>query len=150
MKLPAEYAKLWNKALDALARREHSVHELRRKLIHAATDAEVAAAVMTQLQSDGLVNDERFAEQLCRSKYRRGFGPVRVKYELNQHRLTPEIIEQAMVAYEGEWASRAVEVREKKFGASQPENYKDWAKQARFLQSRGFGSDEINCAVKRL
>ena len=45
-----------------------------------------------------------------------------------------------------DWSKLAKEVRIKKFGHGTPLDFKDQAKQKRFLQSRGFGFDEINQA----
>jgi len=46
------------------------------------------------------------------------------------------------------WLELAKDVKCKKFGDSKFLDYKEKAKQKRFLQSRGFGFDEINQAFQ--
>lgn len=145
---------LRNRAIYALARREHSYHELLQKLVKGSKkwpqgDEALSIKVMDVLLDEGLVSDERFSEQLCRSKFIRGFGPVRVRYELGQHNIESILIEQSMSEYETQWLDRLREVKLKKFGAAAAADYKTWAKQARFLQSRGFTSEQINVALDK-
>jgi regulatory protein len=45
-----------------------------------------------------------------------------------------------------DWAAEARTVREKRFGSDQPADYKDRARQSRFLQYRGFSSEQIRQA----
>jgi regulatory protein len=40
-----------------------------------------------------------------------------------------------------------VKVRHKRFGSELPEDFKERARQARFLQYRGFTTDQINHAL---
>ena len=68
-------------------RREHSQHELKTKLAgkgYSATDIEQEIAL---LQKAGLQSDERFADSWCRTKIAAGHGPIRIKYDLQQHRV---------------------------------------------------------------
>lgn len=45
---------------------------------------------------------------------------------------------------EDDWRSRIKRVRDKKFGDQPPESAQEKAKQWRFLQYRGFTSEQIN------
>ncbi|MEM7195912.1 MAG: hypothetical protein AAF402_13235, partial [Pseudomonadota bacterium] len=54
-----------------------------------------------------------------------------------------ETIDQVMLEFEDQWCSLAEEARVKKFGTELPVNYPDWARQARFLQQRGFESSHF-------
>lgn len=88
-------------------------------------------------------SDSRFTEQRCRWRYQTGKGPLKLRHELSQHQIAAPIIEQAMAAYDEKWEALAFEVRRKKFGEKAPTSFKEWARQARFLQQRGFGSAHI-------
>lgn len=136
------FADLRNRAYGYLARREHSACELRKKLqrfdLYEQTEILIRELIEQNAQSD-----QRFAEQIGRVRFSAGKGPTVLQHELNQHHVDPVIVEEVMSAYEGQWARLAEEVRRKKFGVEMPEDYKQWARQARFLQQRGFTPAEI-------
>ena len=60
-----------NKSIELLARREHSVLELRRKLQKRYPDATRIPEVLDELQTDGLLDNRRFAEAFVRSRLKR-------------------------------------------------------------------------------
>lgn len=136
------YLLLRDKAYQYLARREYSQHELRQKLgrIDQFHQLEQLLQELIQLNAQ---SDLRFAEQLGRARADAGKGPMLLEQELKQHRLDPAIIESVMELYQGEWAERAEFARIKKFGTAPPADYKEWARQARFLQQRGFSVNDI-------
>ncbi len=138
------------KAIALLARREHTRAELSRKLAPHGTQDEIDA-VITQLQSTGLQSDVRFAEAFLRAKVGR-LGPARLRQTLRQKGVDAETvdaqIEAAIVA--NELPDELHQVREiwvRKFGTA-PTDAKEWARQARFLQSRGFSSSVIRRLLK--
>jgi regulatory protein len=55
------------KAMDLLARREHSVKELLKKLSDRFEEPELIIKVVDQLAQDNLVSNSRFAEMYVRS-----------------------------------------------------------------------------------
>ncbi len=134
---------LRQRALDLLARREHSRLELARKLstyIEAGEDAsDEIAALLDDFQKRGWLSDERFAEQVVNTRKSR-FGSRKVAHELREKGVAESLVEQAMAGMDDLGNARAV--WQKNFG-SQPENREEWAKQARFMQSRGFGFEII-------
>ena len=136
------YLKLRGKAYRLLGRREHSAWELRRKLQHAEYP-ELVERLVAELTAEEVQSDARFTEQHCRQRYQNGRGPVKVRYDLAQHRIEETLVERVMSGYETKWPARAAEVRCRKFGEQAPTSYKDWAKQARFLQQRGFTTEHF-------
>ncbi|MEA3291123.1 MAG: regulatory protein RecX [Pseudomonadota bacterium] len=136
-------------AIRSLARREHSVHEIRGKLLRRGGDGATVEAVVAGLQEAGLLSNQRYAEQYCRSRANRGHGPVRVLHDLQQQRLDEALIEEAMAPYEEKWLKILEDVRQRRFGEAYPESYPQWAKQARFLQQRGFTSEQINRVLRK-
>ena len=151
------YLKLRGKAYRLLGRREHSAWELRRKLQHAkhaehperaehpeqAERAELVERLVAELTAEEVQSDFRFTEQHCRQRYQNGRGPVKVRYDLAQHRIEETLVERVMSGYETKWPALAAEVRCRKFGEQAPASYKDWARQARFLQQRGFTTEHF-------
>ena len=70
------------------------------------------------------------------------FGSARVANELREKGVADDLIANAVEEVKVNELDFAREVCRKKFKAS-PSSREDWAKQARFLQSRGFGFDVI-------
>ena len=66
---------LWNKSLDILSRREHSVTELKNKLKKFNPDSSDLLDVLEKLKSSNFLDDERFAASFIRSKAESGYGP---------------------------------------------------------------------------
>jgi regulatory protein len=94
-----------------------------------------------------MVNDERMAGAVLRSKARRGQGPARVRQAFQAAGLGTEDVEAAM-AESPDWLTLAREVRAKKFGAEIPTDWPTRAKQMRFLQYRGFSKEQISAAFE--
>lgn len=130
-----------------LARREHSVTQIRRKLGQRGHDAQTAAEVVEHLTESGFQSDARFAETLARSRANQGYGPLRIRAELKEARVPDAEIRAAFEALDCDFAELALRAREKKFGAV-PERGEAWQKQYRFLATRGFESDQIRAALK--
>ncbi len=135
-------------ALDLLARREHSRYELQNKLEKRGFPFDEIEETLNQLSHEGLQSDERFAEIYCRSRMNRGYGPIRINHELCHRGITDEIIKQTINPHDEQWFELADRVRCKRFGKPLPKDYKTRAKQAQFLQYRGFSLDHINQVLK--
>lgn len=139
---------LRKKAMDLLARREHAVAELQQKLQTFAKkkdlDGAITADVIDALQSEGLLSDERFTEMFVRYRANNGYGPMRIQTELRERGVSEKIQSTFLDFADTLWSKRAVKVRHKRFGSELPEDFKERARQARFLQYRGFTTDQIN------
>lgn len=70
------------------------------------------------------------------------FGSARVANELREKGVADELIASAVAEVKVTELDNAREVYRKKYKVN-PASREDWAKQARFLQSRGFGFDII-------
>ncbi|MBN8442000.1 MAG: recombination regulator RecX [Thauera sp.] len=137
---------LRERALRYLAQRDHSRAELARKL-GSYGSAEEIEAVLARMSDLGLQSDSRFAAAWVRSKAGR-FGAMRLRSELARRGLERELVDEAIAGecVESE-LDRARTVWHAKFGAA-PADAREWARQARFLQTRGFAVDVIRKLLK--
>ena len=133
-------------ALTLLARRDWLTGELSAKLQALGADGQAAAAVIAELLEDRLLDDARYAERYVASRAERGQGPLRIAADLAALGAPRELIE-AAVASGPDWRAVAGEIRRRKFGATPPDSRAEKARQARFLQYRGFSSDHIRAAT---
>jgi len=134
------------RALRLLSGREHSRAELTRKLANSA-DGETIEALLDRLEELDLLSDARFAQSYIRSRQGR-LGSLRLRLELKQKGIAEHLIEAAMQdSATSDDEARARAVWQKKFGTP-PTDARDWAKQARFLQGRGFAADIIHRILK--
>ncbi|HET7588264.1 MAG TPA: regulatory protein RecX [Gammaproteobacteria bacterium] len=130
-------------AVGLLARREHSRTELQRKLMQRGCEAAAIDDALDTLERERLLSDARFAEQFVRSRVERGAGPAKIRSDLRQRGVADSIADAALEDYAADWRQRIQEVRRKRFGEPLPDEYRERARQARFLQSRGFTADQI-------
>lgn len=133
--------------MDLLARREHSASELRRKLAQRGFEGDVVAEALESLAREGLQSDERMASALASSHASRGKGPARIRHDLGRRGVAEDLIEQALDEMAVDWLALAREVRRKRFGPESPAEFPERARQARFLQSRGFTADQVRAAI---
>ncbi|MFN3885232.1 MAG: recombination regulator RecX [Rhodocyclaceae bacterium] len=139
-------SELYARAVRLLARREHTRAELARKLAAHGT-AEEIAMVLNQLARAGLQSDARFAESYVRSQADR-LGTARLRQTLRSKGVDAALIE-AQVADLPDELERARAVWTRKFAAL-PADAKEWARQARFLQGRGFSAETIRKLLKEI
>jgi regulatory protein len=133
-------------ATALLARRDFPSSELREKLLARAFDEETAAAVIADLMRQGTLNDVRYAQNYVAYHAGRGQGPVRIAAQLRQRGLAADIVDAALSGGT-DWRALAVKVCRAKFGSQPPASWALKARQARFLQYRGFSSDHIRAAT---
>lgn len=135
-------------ALRLLARREHSRQELTLKLRQREAPDSIIDQVLDEYEQEGWLSDERFADVYGRQRRDLGYGPVRIRSELQQRgvRLWPECLS---CMTEVDWVALAVKARQKKFGLM--DIGKDWtekARQARFLGHRGYTGEQVEQALE--
>jgi regulatory protein len=128
-------------AMNLLARREHSVRELRNKLKRRFTDDAMIDEQIARLTGENLQSNLRFSESYARQRVGRGYGPVRVREELRERGASGLDVAAAMEELQVDWFAVASEVALKKFGALAPGDIKEKARRARFMQYRGFTAE---------
>ncbi|MBM3356869.1 MAG: recombination regulator RecX [Betaproteobacteria bacterium] len=134
------------RALKLLARREHSRAELARKLAPHAADPEELESLLDLLERCGWLSEARVVEQVVHSRRSR-FGLRRIERELAQKGVSLEAIAAALPELRAGELAAARTVWRKKFGR-QPRSMAERARQARFLQGRGFAPDVVYKVIK--
>ena len=122
------------RAVNLLARREHSQEELRTKLRKAEFEIDEINVVIQKLAKIDLQSDLRFAENYLHYRSQRGFGSQKIKFELNERGVDKQTINAVFEQEDIDWFFLAVLARNKRFGQKAPDDLKDRAKQQRFLQ----------------
>jgi regulatory protein len=137
---------LRSRAIKLLARREHTRAELQAKLAAHGTPEEVTS-VVNQLATSNLQSDTRFAESFIRAKASRS-GSLKLRHSMLSKGLAKTLVDSQLAAADmPDELTRARALWLRKF-ATPPASAKEWARQARFLQSRGFSTDIIRQLLK--
>ena len=135
------------RTLRLLARREHSREELVRKLASGGTDRGAIERVLDALGAQGLLSEGRFTEQFVASRRERGHGPRVIHDELRRRGIGDAAARKAVAQDDRFWSARASQARSKRFGDAVPADYREWGRQARFLERRGFTTEQIRSAL---
>ena len=133
-------------AVASLARRDYARGELHSKLRARGFEEGTLGPVLEDLVREGALDDGRFAHNYVAHHAARGQGPVRIAMLLGGLGLAAPVIEAAL-AQGPDWPALARKVRTARFGARPPSDWAETARQARFLQYRGFSSDHIRSAT---
>ena len=133
-------SKCYSSALKMLMRREHSKLELSQKLLAKGFDIVDVNSSISKLVQQNYQSDDRFSEGFILMRFNQGKGPVKIASELKMRGI--DTFDLSIF----DWFKLAKEIRQRKFGDASSLDYKEIAKQKRFLQSRGFNLDQINQA----
>lgn len=134
-------------AVRLLARREHSRAELFRKLGERGAPGELVEQVLDSLAARRLQSDERYAETLVSSRAGRGQGPVRIRRELAERGVAAATIDETLEGAGQDWFALARDTRRRRFGEDAPAEWNERVRQSRFLEYRGFSSEQIRFAL---
>jgi regulatory protein len=134
-------------ALALLAGREFGRAELARRLHRRGFPLQTVESVVHGLVTERLLSESRFTEQFIRQHAGRGHGPVRIRAELRERGVAESDIDEALEAAAEDWTAVAREARRKRFGAAAPADFRERARQGRFLQYRGFSAEQIRAAL---
>ena len=133
-------SKCYSAGLKMLMRREHSRLELFQKLQTKGFDVDVVNNSISKLVGQNYQSDDRFSEEFIQMRFNQGKGPVKIASELKMRGINTF----DLTVFD--WFQLAKEIRQRKFGDLTSLDFKETAKQKRFLQSRGFTLDQINQA----
>lgn len=146
------YQELYQYAIFMLSRRDYSTVELQRRIKRriretekdSPTEEACLPQVIERLLESQYLDDNRTIYSFFRSYLNKSYGPLRIRQELRLKGFPSEIIERVLEETDTDWYTLCQEVHEKKFGGGKPKDFKEKAKQIRYLQYRGFTSDTIN------
>ena len=127
------------RAVACLSRREYSRQELRRKLLPNVADAGELDLILDQLEHERWLSDERYAQALVHRKAARQ-GTARIVQELRRQGVPDENLNAVKAQLQGTEIERARQVWRKKFSGP-PQDAREYARQFRFLASRGFSPE---------
>jgi len=138
------FREIYKKSLDLLARREHSIWELRQKLRQCFPGFREVEPVLLQLEEQKFLCDERFSLNFVRSRMaNRSWGAYRLRAELKQRGVAGQWIDQALASEVDESVLREkAEALVRKFGF--PTDPAAKRKLAQKLYQRGFSQELIN------
>jgi regulatory protein len=133
-------------SVTLLARRDFCSIELAAKLAARGFTPDAVRAALAELIERRYLDDERYTRQFVIIHAERGQGPRRIRRDLAQLGLSTALIESQLES-QGEWAAVARRVLTRRFGARPPRSWPDKARRMRFLQYRGFATDDIRSAL---
>ena len=134
--------------MDLLARREHGITELSRKLIVKKFDPQLVEETIDGLVRENLLSDERFCESMINSRLNRGHGPIKVRFELRNKGVPDHMVERAMEQLLPDWQQSLVDLIKKKYAGQLSGTPAERVKQVRFLSSRGFPHEMIYSVIQ--
>lgn len=137
-----------DKALFLLARRDHSRRELSQKLSKKGFASNIIKTVLEELENENLLNEDRFIGSFIRSRSAKGYGPLKICAELVKRGIDLNRIRASDEWQETLWQEMAISARIKRFGDAIPCEREEQMQQMRFLQQRGFTTDQIRNALK--
>ena len=99
-------SELWNKSLDILSRREHSVIELKTKLKRFDPSIQDLNEVIERLLDSKFLDDRRFAASFIKSKSESGYGPNYISQYLRKKGISSEQYD--MYSLEIDWEEKCL------------------------------------------
>ena len=137
-------ARCYQTAINLLTRREHSRFELINKLRYKPFSEGVNLSILCdRLEAANYLSDTRFVELFIHSRIIRGQGEIKIRSVLHQRGIDTSMIDLALLEADIDWLILAKQQRKKRFGITMPQEFKERARQSRFLASRGFSGEII-------
>lgn len=143
------YKKALNKCADLLSRREHSVKELRLKLLRTVDENSADKAIKRYLEA-GYLDDEHFCESLVEYLYNvKKYSTNHVKQECYKRGVDSDIINRVLENFNVDNTNTIIDLIEKKYLSKlEQENGKE--KVIAALQRKGFSYSDIKSAFYRM
>lgn len=143
------YRKAVNKAADLLSRRDHSVKELKTKLLRTVDEINADKAISKMLEL-GYLDDEKYAKNLV--KYlteTKHFSLMNVRQECFKRGINKDIVDEILSDYEIDNVSNIINLIETKYSQKlESENGKEKVVSA--LMRKGFPYSDIKSAFYRI
>ena len=133
--------------MNALSRREHSEKEIFLKFVNLVNSKDTLLEEILKLKEEGLISNQRYAEAYIRSRFHSGFGPIRIKYELEKKGVIESIIKTAFQETDLDWDDKLKSEFKKKYESNDMKSLND-NKISKFFLYRGFDLEKISKLIK--
>jgi len=117
--------------------------ELTRKLRARGYPVDDIDTVLDDLERTELLSEARLVEVYVAERLDKGFGPVRIRFELREKGLSDEQIDPHIELQDEHCLGLIGAAHDHRFGAGSRDERQTLAKRARFLEYRGFPSHLI-------
>ena len=149
------------RAMDLLARREHTrqelFHKLKTRLVAESLDnafdsSQVIDQVLDQLEKDNLLSDARFIESYLTARKNKGYGPLYIRHQLRKKDVDEYGLNVVQDVDEAQWLDSLQALITKRLSSNEfpQRGSKDYLKLQRFVLSRGFSAAQWQEIDKRL
>lgn len=112
---PLDAQQLKNAAIRLLCRREYSREELYLKLSSRTDSQATLSSVLDSLEGEGLQSDDRYTEVYIRSRLNKGFGPIKIAYELKAKKVDQYLVDKWLAEMQDRVLEVAFSVGQKKY-----------------------------------
>jgi len=135
------------RALKMLDRRDYSRSELIRKLTEKDVDEAEATAAVDRLVELGFVDDARYAPIIVRHYAAKGYGPQRVRQELQRRGIPKELWDAAMqeMPAQDDTVDRLLRTKLR----SETPDRAELKRASDFLLRKGYSWDDVKAALSR-
>ena len=143
------YRKAFNKCADFLSRRDHSVKELREKLLRTVDEASADKAI-ERFEELGYLDDEKFAKNYAEHLFKnKNYSNNHVKQELYKKGISRDIVAEIIEDSEIDSVENIITIINKKYYSKlNAENGKE--KVVAALMRKGFSYGDIKSAFYRI
>ncbi len=141
-------------ALRLLDRHTYTEKAMERKLIERGSDPETIQAVLLFLKEYQYINDEQYARQYVETALRTGkSGERKIRYDLSEKGISRDVIEKIFSEQEDaesgyDEISAVLPLLEKKL--KDDFSFPNLMKAKRYCLSRGFSSESVDLALRKL
>lgn len=136
-------------AIRLLSFREHAPYELSQKLLQKEFPQELIDDVIQYCIDNDYLSCARYAEMMVRTKSNQGYGPFKISLLLKAQRVPEDIVTIAFASQEIDWFELACSAFCKHAKSDDLSDYKRRTKTYRYLQQKGFNSEQINYAYQQ-
>lgn len=135
-------------AINMLSRRDHGHYEMRQKLLNKGFELADIDSALQFCSEHHYLDDLRYAKSQVRQHVFKGHGELRIRQELLAKRVPESVIAHAFTEEPQDWFELAKLLAEKKYQGVKSQDAKEYAKQVRFMQYRGFSFEQIQYAFE--
>ncbi len=141
----------YHAAVRFLSAREHCAAELAEKLARRGFAPACVGTVLARLRRENYLSEERFAEFFIRSRMQRGETPwlaaEKARLKGGEHAAVAEAQRDAEAGFDEERACRQL-LRQRDPQRRYRDDERQWRRQARFLQNKGYRTATILRVLK--